>query len=490
LVEVSVRVVLTPNRKAEVTCRHLASQSVARAQIHIFEVGEIETAWRMSTGSIQISRPEAGAIVAEVDLEDLPKGIYEIRRIELSEDGAISTVLVAGRDFSRTFFEIGESQEQPRDTAEIARAAYEIEARRQVLFSRPLGDLSIPDAKEYRLLCFVERCLIRRGFQFPGFQLMPLDVGSVGEDFVGFLNQFLATNGWGTRIQVDQWVAQAQQGRPMVVFHFPRVFARNEHDAGSLVHEHRDRILDLLAIHRGTSAGPVATVIERLVDPGKDSYGEGKWLLEAEPYTGNLLGGFISGENPVSLLAHFRAIQTEPLAALWVSLFRDARGEFDVHFGFFRYWNVLETMASTLVQRGQPVKGARGDPLMIGSTAATTGMVVGRVHWLLRETLQRDGLEEEAFTSADSSQSLWEEVQVWYAFRNAAAHHGRFQPGDAAQMKQSWYQRALEAFERVEASGRFDDVLANPYLRDLREAAERTLYSELDRMAARLGPLT
>jgi hypothetical protein len=469
---------------------HHAIRTTTHARLLLFEVGEAETSWRMSPGTLEVSRPSSESLGLLVEAAgNLPSGLYEIHRVALLREEETLSVLQGGRDFPRTFFEVRGPGQKERTAAEVNQTAFDREALRDVVFSQPLGDPAGRDAQEFRFVSFVERCFLTRTFRFPGFELLPLQAEGIGSDIVQVVNQFLAINGWATRIPSDQWLAREAGRRPLVLFHFPRVFAATSEEGGRIVRRLRDRVLDLLAVHRGTSSAPLVTIVETLLDPAVSRYGDGRWLFEGRPYTGNLLGGVISGENPFMILRHLRALESDPLLALWAGLFRDARGEPDVDFAFFRFWNLLETMATGRIPSGLPVTDLKGAALASGSKPATTEAPLGRVFELLKRVLQREKMSEQVFATAHPKNDLWAEAAVWYGFRNATAHHGGFRIEDPEQQRQWWYKLVYDVYQRATERESPPASPTNRYLGDLREAAERVLHSELDLVASGLPSL-
>ncbi len=213
-----------------------------------------------------------------------------------------------------------------------------------------------------------------------------------------------------------------------------------------LAHNRRDRLLELLAFRRNSSGVPFATVIQKL-DGATGQYTETRIYPEVEIYSGNLLGGFLSGEDQSVLLADDRAIHSDPFLGFILYLHMEAQAEKDLDFAYFRYWNLLETIAAERVESGTPVTGFDGKQILKedGKPFDTDG-VRGRVYELVKRGMQvRDRTEEFFAAAQELSVSLWDAVYVWYAFRNATAHHGGYNPDDPNQQRQKWYRAAVEA---------------------------------------------
>jgi hypothetical protein len=253
-----------------------------------------------------------------------------------------------------------------------------------------------------------------------------------------------------------------------------RVFAATHEEALRLAHDKRDQLLDLMALHRQSSGVSFATVVQKLGDPISARYDDTRFLSEAQSYGGNLLGGFISGEDQHTLLGHDRATAADPFLALCLSLYRDAESENDADFAYFRYWSVLELIASERVVVNSPVTDFSGQPILVKNQQARTSHPHGRVYELLKRHMQTRNSAEQNFVGPPST-SLWEEVGVWYTFRNATAHHGGFRVDDPNQQSQPWYQAALAVDNAIAQQGGVVD-----HLRNLERAARSVMHWELD----------
>jgi hypothetical protein len=178
-------------------------------------------------------------------------------------------------------------------------------------------------------------------------------VGIGASDEVDIINTVLRGMNWiSPHASVDHtWRDRNSRERPVVLMHVPRVFATTHEHAMRLAHSRRDRLLELLAFHRNSSRVPFATVIQKL-DTATSRYAETLIMPEVEIYSGNLMGGFLSGEDQSLLLAHDRAMRSDPYLGFVLYLHKEAQAEKDLEFAYFRYWNLLETIASEKVERG------------------------------------------------------------------------------------------------------------------------------------------
>lgn len=472
---------------------HPALASATALGIRLSGVEEAETALRLET-TLPAEFVD-GELVAAFDGNmvgtTLGKGrVYEVTVLEpVDSQGNVLSHLRGGSDYPRTFFRVKEEPAEPMLTrGEAAEAAGAVERRRAEMYSEYIGDSSAPDAKEFRLLMFVERLRITQPLQVPGIQILVLtDTTKSAEPPFGFgandeaelINTMLREQGWiGPTGRIDpSWGESNAQQRPVVVMYAPRVFAASLGKALWLAHGQRDRLLELLAFHREALGVPFATAIQQL-DHTSGNYTDLRVYPEVETYKGNLAGGFLSGENQTVLLADYRAMQSEPFLRFVLYLHAEAQAERNLDFAYFRCWNLLETIASERVALGDLVTDFNGDRILTkDGSPFKTEWARGRVYELVKRSMKEEGHDEDFYQEArDLCLGLWDAVHVWYAFRNATAHYGGFNPNDPNQQKQPWYEAAVEAQRNgaQRTGGR-----ADPYFGYLKQAATDVVGWEL-----------
>src|SRR3954451_11614855 len=81
-------------------------------------------------------------------------------------------------------------------------------------------------------------------------------------------------------------------------------------------------------------------------------------------YTGNLLGGSISGEHTGTTLERFCKVRKDASLRLYIKLYRDAVGEQDVEMAYYRFWAILEALARTKNLSGCQKLDRQGVPLL------------------------------------------------------------------------------------------------------------------------------
>lgn len=442
---------------------HPALANASRLGIELHGVEELETVFRLSTtlsATVVDGKLEA-TLKGDIASRTLSAGrLFEIAAIQIVDaEGSVAARITGGTDFPRVFFRVKETPDEPLLTSEQAtQGALEVERAREEMYAKPLGDPQIPGSEEFRIVMFIERLLLTHPLRVPGIQMTLLieswqpvqkSFGFGASDELEVINKVLRDWHWTSPQQtVDpySWRESNSSNRPVVLMHVPRIFATSTSRALWLAHNRRDRLLELLAFRRNALGVPFATVIQQL-DRTTGQYTDLRVYPEVEQYKGNLMGGFLAGEDQSVLMADYKAMRSEPFLSFVLYLHAEAQAEKDLDFAYFRYWNLLETIASERVEPGTPVTDFNAKQVLKGDGKAfDTGGARGRVYELVKRGMQEHGQSEETHQEArDLSLSLWGAVHVWYAFRNATAHHGGFNIDDANQQRQSWYSVAVEA---------------------------------------------
>jgi hypothetical protein len=173
----------------------------------------------------------------------------------------------------------------------------------------------------------------------------------------------------------------------------------------------------LFAAHRGSFGDVFCTIIH---EPQTGRLLSG---LHVPPYRGNLIGGFVSGEQPEGLRRDLHAIRGDTTLQLFVLLLGEAIRERRPDFQYVRLWSLLESVARSRGCAGRPKRdwsgqeqvGKKGQPLFVQEAAE-------QVYELLRELLAPRSIGEQSFAAGLTYGTLQEQIQIWYRRRNCTAH--------------------------------------------------------------------
>lgn len=383
-------------------------------QIEVFDAGVANPSPRLGFGTTP-TRLEDQAVQTEIDSQHLSLGVYEIRLIRLHDpiDSSLESQIdfIPKRDFERQLFEVVASPVSQR-TAAVLQA--EVQQREEELDNEFLSPVDIrkPDssnASEYCVFVFIRDVLIGTAIRFHNFELVPTQNGLDSRDPLNFVNWFLRERTL-TGLEfayADSLAERSRQSNPVCVAHFPSIVSSSIDEARDYCIEQATKLILALSLSR--DAGGIVfevVVFDRRIGAAT------KYSISS-PYVGNLLTGHLSGESAASLEAYLDGLSRDPINGFLVGLYREARRDRNPDFQYVRFWQILEAMAeSNNYDSASPLLDYEGNVLMEeGQTRKCKGGA-NIVFRLLRDS------------GIGSTDETWKKVNVWFAFRNAVAHHG------------------------------------------------------------------
>jgi hypothetical protein len=440
------------------------------AQCSIARVEDDEDAWVLTCNSA-ISHEQNGAKVSVPTQEFGIPGLYRISSVVLMPSDAADpreagSETATPRDL---LFEVVGTGEKPRSAEELLAHYRDVGQRRQADFLSGIGDKT-GGSLEFEALVFVKNCLLRTRMRIGPCQLIPF--GGLGcQDEVTLMNEFLAKNGAPPIADPQEALGLGPFGEPSVVVHFPRVLAASTERAGQIVQDEVALLCDVLGLHRQSYGSPFGGILVR-----RDSGERFRWI-HTPPYRGNVAAGFLAGEVPRLIRTDIDKARGDPRLALYLSLLREAIREERIEFAYFRFWNLLETIARSkgfdrkprLDWSGSQMTSPKGKPLVIESQAEQL------VFELLRSTLAPQSVSGRAFGT-----SFEELVPIWYRHRNCVVHGGGCFPEDASfclRTDQKFVQ-CRRAHEEVVAKHGGRDQVTDTCFQALRQTAVLLLQTE------------
>jgi hypothetical protein len=411
---------------------------------------------------------------------DLNPGIYLVSRLRFSLDAIpnVSKVVDARptANFPRTFIQVTDQPMQPVEPAKLAERLVLIEQGRDSVFlSGITADPANPGIGRFRGFAFVTRCLLRSRLRLGQIEVMPLRIGLQSIELSAIIQQVLAEFGSPVVETDDAWARASAEAFPVMVIHMPLIYARDRAQAVAAIVRHSRAVIDVLSPHRMSYGEPLAYVLESLDSPGRI------WPMQAfGGYRGNMIGGFISGEDPKALRNDLWNVLADPMLQLFVSLYREAASEINIDFAYLRFWNLLEAIATRRVTNqnittfdGQPITGPKGKCIN------TAGDSVARVYALIKTHFQPRGLKEDFFLSGLQIRDLWSVCRVWWGYRSATAHYGGFVPADSHQSRQGWYPLTSRAYTETTTSSVSRGLFTDRYFMALAMTARSVVIWEI-----------
>lgn len=278
---------------------------------------------------------------------------------------------------------------------------------------------------QFGVLILVENIHLTEAQIVPGLSVLPLRSSTLGSEIPAVLNSVLGQLGWSEGISAEAWADATRAYNPAAVVHAPCVIADDPEQAGEHVRELAIDLLNLVAFRRGDAPRIVASAVGTVAN-GRVS--ETAFRPEGPGYRGNLLGGFVSGEDPHSLLVQWDAAQRDRRVAFWLSLHASALAEPRWEFRLFRCFSLLEAIGSEVIPSSTPAVDPEGNPrLQDNGKPYTTDHGRVKVHDLLVRVARATERAEGSFVSQVAgtvAPALWEEVGLWLRIRNQVAHGG------------------------------------------------------------------
>lgn len=383
-------------------------------QVEVFTAGEANPSNALGFGTVP-QHPVDGELAVDIDTQHFRAGIYEIGLVRLHSPTAPTATphfdFVSGRDFPRQVFEVREPADSPRTPEQLLTHVVQLEQEHTRRFTAVVDvreDRSSP-GEEFAGLVFVRDILVGVGMRFDHFEIVPTNTGLDTEDAVRFVNAVLQERTvTGIAFEYDPTTREnARRTNPVCVLHFPAVLAKDVEAARDYCAEKANVLLLALSLSR--DAGGV--VFEIVLVSRKN--GQAVKYGIASPYVGNLLTGGLSGENFESVRTYLSGITASDTNRFLVSLYREARRERSRDFQYVRLWQILETMAEGRNYDASAVlRDYAGNPMTDNGQVRLLRGSVNTVFNLFREEQVGD------------TETIWKNVNIWFAFRNAVAHHG------------------------------------------------------------------
>ena len=341
-------------------------------------------------------------------------------------------------------------------------ASDELECRRQQREQFFGGPLCAPEATHesptFAAVMVTDNVHLTVAHRVPGLAVIPLQQSTLGIDIVGALNEVLPQLGYQCVVDPTQWLGMIQQRNPAAIVHASAIKARSPEEAQAHVAESTHQLLDITALRRGARPRLLGGVLLTKDATGRMT-GVRMWV-ESRGYTGNLLGGFVSGEDPHGLIDIWGGTRANPRTQLWLSMYADALADARSDYRFFRTFNLLEAIASEVVPRGGIVADVQGHPLLQSDgNPYTTKQVRGRIFELLKRVANVSQTLLSSFATpsqapnpaqsesfATTQGDLWDELDVWVKIRNEVAHHGtwRLPTGEPANVRRQNLEKRIE----------------------------------------------
>jgi hypothetical protein len=385
-----------------------ANRQLTGASIQVAHVHEHEDTWALSAGlEVDAGQANVGRCQA---VGDQPPGLYWLTALDINTGPQTATTRILLQP--PLLFEVRPASDPPRSLDQLEAAYSEVVRRRQERRETGIGSGQVAAL----VLVFVKDLLTTTRLNLVDCEVMPLyPVGWTAE--VQAVDRFLEARGAAPLPWGEQVLDQVRRAEPATLIQFPVVRANSLDECGAVAMREASLLVTLLAAHRGSFGDVFCTIIH---EPQTGRLLSG---FHIPPYQGNLIGGFISGEEPEGLRRDIHAIRDDTTLQLFVLLLGEAIRERRPEFKYVRLWSLLETAARSRGCAGRPKRdwsgqaqvGKKGQPLFVQDAAE-------QIYELLRELLAPRGIGEQSFAGGLTYGTLQEQIPIWYRRRNCTAH--------------------------------------------------------------------
>lgn len=316
--------------------------------------------------------------------------------------------------------------------AVLVRAVAEERQRRASLRLRATD--ANADSPEWAVLVLVDQILLTTEVDLPGIQLKPLMPGAGGQPEIELINAILPEMGFNSVLALH-----GARSTPKAIAFLPAVQASSFEAAADHAVRQTSVIFDLVGLNRHSAPRLAAAAVGTRQADGSIQLVNGTSLLPG--YSGNLAGGFLSGEDAHNLDSQWNAVTSDPRIALWLRLHNEGSSDRRWDYRVFRAFNLLEGIAREVIPKKTPVLDASGLPrLLDDGNPYTAKHARGVVSLLLgRCAAPWQGLAPASPLPGDAiPDQFWDHLGLWVEVRNRVAHAGSWVHPHGATPRASW----------------------------------------------------
>jgi hypothetical protein len=274
----------------------------------------------------------------------------------------------------------------------------------------------------YIAVVFLKNCLVTSAQKCDDFEIVPTSGIGASEE-IALMDQYLSDSGFEKIGGAEALSETVRREQPAALVRFPKIFATSPGECMEVAVNNAKTLSDLLALQRDNYSTVVGTIV---IDAAAGLY----WFWLCKPtYTGNLVGGFLGGEDPSLTQRHLAKVRENESLRLYLKLYRDAVAEQDVEMAYYRYWAILEVMAAAKHFSDAPIVDRHGNTVLNrrGGIRRVTDEAQPRVTELLRRVYKAMNV-----SMSYGLGHLFDLIPIWYRHRNCIAHCGGCRPDDPA----------------------------------------------------------
>jgi hypothetical protein len=204
---------------------------------------------------------------------------------------------------------------------------------RTTFFSQPLiAPGATMSSQSFIAVMVADNVHLTENHYVPGFMILPIRDSTLGADIAVVLNNVISEMGHQCAIDMQGWLTKLRGTNPAAIVYAPNVRAQSPEEAHQHVADLTHQLLDITALRREARPRLLGGVL--LDSSGAATRVSGTWV-ESPGYMGNLLGGFLSGEEPHELVEIWKVTRQDTRIQLWLSMYADALSESRQDYSFF-----------------------------------------------------------------------------------------------------------------------------------------------------------
>jgi len=252
--------------------------------------------------------------------------------------------------------------------------------------------------------------LLGKKTRFKNYEIFPFKRGLDTLDYLNCTNEFVSID---TRINVEfkyteNVINSSRRSNPVAIVHFPTLMATDSEEVVKYCDSKVKAIIKTLSLIRDAQ-GEIFDIV--VVNRKLNSASRHTSILG---YSGNLLTGNFAGEDANIFIQYVENINTNPFKKSIVTMYSEAISDKNTEFQYVRFWQIFEVLAES--QNYDPNATLTDfDDLPITYDDGGQRKIRGGIN-IVYNLLKTN--------SVGDQNNLWNNVNIWYAFRNAVAHHG------------------------------------------------------------------
>lgn len=278
-----------------------------------------------------------------------------------------------------------------------------------------------------------------------GVEMAPIAHGGRHRGIDELVNVACTQFGWPSRLDPAVSEAESEQRAPCICL--STMVEAEDRNAAMLAHLGEvSETITSVAVRRSAPIQLLATVVEQQQG---DQWLPAGFADHRGGYTGNLVGGPISGEDPALVVRDRQAMQLDHRIGHWLALVREAVAAATPEAKLFRYAQLLEIITRAIGP--QPPVASVGDTAPVWRNGKSASNHVQARVWSLLEEVAAGHVNLPSLMPPGIA-DVWFGVRSIFGIRDAVAHHGGFAAGDPEQQAHPWFDDVSEMMQAVRAA--------------------------------------